>query len=344
MEELTIKITHSDIVQFLTCRKKHYYSSHHFQNLEPIIESKALTFGTMFHEVMAMFYYGADDDDIEEYIYQTDPDEEVSKLALGMYYNYKQYAEVNDEIFSIKGIEQKFSTPIYVPKDVNIYKPFSTSGKHRILTLNTIPIEFVGIVDLVFEDNKGRLCILDHKTTKTLFSISNRKFLHAHTQLPTYAWAMISMGYKVDRIIYQELHKQVPDKLKLLKRITKGRRFSINTNQNVDLASALKTLIEAGEDIRHPEYVKFLLKLAKKTKFISRTSINTDRFDFDEIGKRILSITLELLNPLTIRYKNPSIQNCSMCRFNVPCYNPPDYEQIILDELYQQRTPYESLL
>ena len=315
-------------------------------NLEPRRPSEALTFGTMFHEILAIYYRNNDPDGLVEQYIDHAADMFDDKLARSMYYNYKEYAKVNDDIKEITGIEQKFSTPLYVPDRslYHIHPPFDAVGKHNLLMFENKPIEYVGVVDLVYINNKEELCILDHKTTSTLFSISNRTYIHAHTQLPTYAWALNSMGYKVDKIIYQEFLKEIPSKLKRLKRPQKGRNYSIDVRQRVTLKAALTTLVNAGENITNPDYIKFLTALGKKgERFVQRTSVPTSRFDFDEISEKILHIVLELLHPLTVRYKNNSIAKCMGCPYRVPCFAPVGKREI-LDELFQQRTPYASLI
>jgi hypothetical protein len=132
-------------------------------------------------------------------------------------------------------------------------------------------LDFNFIVDLIVEDNRGGLWIVDHKTVK---SFMDADFMLLDTQLARYFYCVQQMGYKPMRgIIFNEIRTKPPAMPKLLKDGGLSKRANIDTDYQTYL----------GEIQRHglnPEdYREILLRLArtKANDFFRRTSLPKDR-------------------------------------------------------------------
>jgi hypothetical protein len=290
----------------------------------------------------------------------------LRQLGEGILKFYMGFAEDNDN-FNVISTEHDFSVPILKPNTENVlYMPDSRvmpegwepdrskENKYgplmRYLNGSDViekQVHARGRMDMIIQDTEsGRFGILDHKTTKDVPDEDYFKHLELDEQCTTYLWAgeleakLYDLEYKsLEFITYEAVFKGYP----VPPTITKFGMPSINRKTESTTASLYEQTIKVmgiEEVIRRDEkqmaYWTWLLQTGDN-KFINRTDTWRNKIQRENAGIRLYYEALDMLNPDTKLYPNPS-KNwlCINCIFRGPCIameTGADYESM-LDQGY----------
>jgi len=189
---MKLEISHNSTSMFRGCPKKYYWN--YIKGLKPKKKAQALTLGTAIHAAFEMYYSGVSDADVvsalmvkfDDDIANASMDEvenvEINKwTALGMWMNYP-----NKNLTAFQSIEPE--------------KTFSVrfDGMRGV--------RFVGRVDGLIMDSKGRWWIREVKTT----GLTPKQFrgrMNTSPQVTGYVYAMRRAGYPVEGVVFDMIKK-----------------------------------------------------------------------------------------------------------------------------------------
>lgn len=351
----------SDRLTWKKCRRQHLFGSITRMNLVPLKPSKPLEFGTDWHSAMAVLYDPLTwhlvrnqktrhtvldvvrstfvDENRKHKLANADENgyidedtrfdyEEREALGLGMLDAYFDWQIANDTFTPVK-VEVDFEVPILTP-----------DGQEMLCDCHGAPVVYQGRLDGIVKDAFGWYWILEHKTTAQMGATEH---LALDEQTGSYAWALMQMlGIRVQGVIYNEAVKKVPHAPTPLMRPQQGRNYSVNKQQDTTYEMSVRALSEAGEDLeQYRDFLEFLQ--LQGNKFFKRTQVHRNEHELRNQGLNIYHEVVEMLNPYTVPYPNPSRFNCQMCAFRPPCIAMNDGSdwEFLLSEDYKIRTKEE---
>lgn len=184
-----IVISHSEVDQFLSCERKHYYGFG--RRLQRKTASTSLRRGTMGHQILDIYYQAIKDGFTTEQARQSgmerfvhfiqEPDVDVSLLAdlQDLLTRYFDYAPTLDAGYKVLYVEQEFRLPL------------------------TENIEYPYKPDLIMEHTAtGKIKVIDHKFIYNFYNIDDMRI---SPQLPKYMGALRANGIKVTDGVYNML-------------------------------------------------------------------------------------------------------------------------------------------
>lgn len=205
-------ITNSTRAMWLTCQTRFRYAV--LERTVPKRKALPLSFGTLLHNILERFYLDATGDmshgegmiaawlaDQEGYLNGREFVDyealgkvrklaEVARSISGRY--AEKYPHEFDE-YKVVGVEEQFRSPIYTPKG------------HKSTW------DFGGKVDVLLNDNGGRLWIMDHKTTVETRPDAVEINVELDGQPRGYIWGMQQVkGVTVYGMIYNIMRKKAP--------------------------------------------------------------------------------------------------------------------------------------
>jgi hypothetical protein len=252
-------VSHSEVDQYLSCERKHYYAFG--KGLQSNHQSESLTRGTLGHEVLEVYYKS-----IQQGI---SPDDSamnaldhfqvfIGKYDLGLLADlqnlllrYFAVAPAWDETYEILHVEDEFRLDI--SEDIQYpYKP-----------------------DLIVQDRlTSRIFVLDHKFIYNFYTVDDMKI---SPQLPKYIGALRANGIKVHGGLYNMLRWR---KVKSTEVHDNFRREGVPINNN-------RIAITFQEQVTAMEQIGKLKKMDRPTweKHVLRTasSFNCKNCAFHEL-------------------------------------------------------------
>lgn len=189
----------SEVTDFLRCRKKYQYAW--IQNLEPKQKNDKLTIGSAIHKFLEVWYatYRESEaiSEMLEYIWRNAEGieqmqiDDMCELAKKVCENYVEHYG-HDAKWTVKAIEM----------------PFNIHLEGRI--------NYTGTIDLLIEDEDGKLWIADHKTTANLDIYDKNSDMDR--QISRYWYAIERyLDVKIEGFIYNIILKDYPVPPKVLK-------------------------------------------------------------------------------------------------------------------------------
>lgn len=353
--------------EFKECRRRWDYGSLSRQGIEANRPAIALWFGTGIHHALEMYYSNTPAELSEEektsYIEgETEPwfnivrhwdqwckkelarleesqkglwDEQLQELQasvdLGreMLKGYVSWSEVADEqvgtgFKKVLYTEREFAVPI-PGEDGEPYHFTDGSGQEWEMWL-------VGRLDMVVEDEDGRIWVLDHKTSKDRL---DPEILTLDDQMTMYLWAAQQiLKQPIEGCYYNVLRKKlpvVPEVLKSGKGLSKAK--TIDTTYDV----YLQAILDNGFD--PADYDEILDILAnKKTGFFEREKVHRNQHEIAMAGRMLLLEAIDMLNDPYI-YPNPCRDCKWKCDYLTLCLatNRNDDVEYLKQTLYRKR-------
>jgi hypothetical protein len=211
-----------------------------------------------------------------------------------------------------------------------------------------LPVTYGGRIDILFEDELGRLWIGDWKTAMRLSGLeTNDEYLEMDDQITAYIWALRKIGLDVVGFIYAEIKKAVPEEPEPLKVTRLGRRFSVSKNINTTYDLYKKTVEEndpgAYASGLYDDFLEYLRDNAPV--FHLRHIVNRNDEQCRNASLNIWKEAKEMTNPDLLIYPNPGRFHCkgqstfSGCAFFEPCLGKERGE----DVLYSLETMFDKL-
>lgn len=341
-----IVIRTSERTNFKKCRRLWDYNSGMRQNFEPVRMNHNLAFGIAIHVGLEHYY------DPETWSFPTDVKlgnainafvkennrqkqeesaaqsgldherkleyDERMELGVAMLKGYAEWAAPQDQ-FTPLAVEEKFQVPLMVDG-----KPLVYGGR---------PVVYQVRLDMLLEDEQGRLWVLDHKTAGSFWDLG---FLDLDTQISSYAWAAQEhYGRPIAGIVYNELLKTAPSPPKVL---TKG-NLSQDKRQNTTYKLYQQAIADLGLD---PEPYRGMLDYLRENEkdYFRRTQVFRSQAELQLQGQLILMEVADMVDAPSI-YPNPSKIHCNGCDFRAPCAvenEVGDVEFVLNDPfMYRQR-------
>ncbi len=189
-------LTYSALNTFRNCPRK--YKNRYVDNLRPRERSEALSFGSVIHNAIELWYRSVDDSNrlwaVLDFIDQSFPEragDEIQRahwhLARAMITSYATRYATED--FSIVEVEKEFVGEIRNPDTGRQSQTFRIAGK----------------VDGIVRCHDG-LYLLEHKTASTVDANYLDK-LWTDTQIALYCYYLRELGYPIVGVIYNVLLK-----------------------------------------------------------------------------------------------------------------------------------------
>lgn len=285
----------SEVTDFLRCRKKYQYGW--IQNLQPKQKNDKLTIGSAIHKFLEVWYTTYRESEaivaMVDYIYENCDGleqmqiDDMCELAKKVCENYVAHYG-HDTGWTVKAIEM----------------PFNIHLEGRI--------NYTGTIDLLVEDEDGKLWIADHKTTANLDIYDKNSDMDR--QISRYWYAIERyLDVKIEGFIYNIILKDYPVPPKVLKsgQLSKDKSQKTTKDMYLDAIRLNKLNID--------DYADFLQFLDEQPKeFFRRMKVERNisemRASIDELTDVIYDIRD------TKRFYRNITKDCSWdCPFKALC-------------------------
>lgn len=291
-----IKISQSMLKTFRKCHKAFDYK--YRQNLQRKKKEASLLRGSCVHEMIEAKANGKDPwETFETYIENNKP------LFIEQ---DPEYENLIDMVTTI--MEGYFS---YYKNDP--LKPLPFKGKfaeHEFTVELTKDIILTGVIDMIVEDPKLGIGIMDHKTHKIL---PTGDIAYSNIQSALYAWAMTQLKEfpNPQFMVWNYIRWKEPTKPKLLK----SGKMSTSLGDTTWRVYR-KALIEAGLDPKDYEEVKTQLE-GRESEFFVRQYLPINKTIMENIKEDTIETATQIQ---TTNYKDRNItRDCNYCEFYSLC-------------------------
>ena len=291
-----IKISQSMLKTFRKCHKAFDYK--YRQNLQRKKKEASLLRGSCVHEMIEAKANGKDPwETFETYIENNKP------LFIEQ---DPEYENLIDMVTNI--MEGYFS---YYKNDP--LKPLPFKGKfaeHEFTVELTKDIILTGVIDMIVEDPKLGIGIMDHKTHKIL---PTGDIAYSNIQSALYAWAMTQLEEfpNPQFMVWNYIRWKEPTKPKLLK----SGKMSTSLGDTTWRVYR-KALIEAGLDPKDYEEVKAQLE-GRESEFFVRQYLPINKTIMENIKEDTIETATQIQ---TTNYKDRNItRDCNYCEFYSLC-------------------------
>lgn len=292
----------SDVKVFLTCRRQWHYSSPLELARETFTPNLNLWLGQLIHEALAVWYTTKSpkqtlesfeeqaEAGIDEILNMAISDKIVDAmqqnrdLGYAMLKHYMLYSNRHDR-FEVIEVEKK----------VSVWLPFID---HTVIT---------GKVDLVAADERGRIFIMDHKTSSR---IPDEQSVQLDVQPWTYLFLMPDAEYFVFNFLYKR-EPNIPRKLK-------NGQLSKASLSDTTLEIYSRVLREVGQS--WDAYPDVRLELMNQpNKFFTRYNVIKSKQALSLHARDLAAIGSEMLAPVKNIYPSPDWFKCNWCAYREPC-------------------------
>lgn len=189
-------LSYSQKQLYKQCKRKWYLG--YEKGIEDTTKSEALIFGSFVHTIL------------EQYMrleYKLLAHRNVDNVLLWTVID-KAYDELEDkEILDVdsKDLAARLVTQALLGLKKDFKEIYIYDDKPAIELELTVDGVYTGIIDLVYIDKRGKIVLLDWKTSSRTYTNHQIK---TSSQLIGYAWLLENYGVTVDRIAYGVLHKR----------------------------------------------------------------------------------------------------------------------------------------
>lgn len=233
----------------------------------------------------------------------------------------------------------------YIESNANDGQGFVTDPEGwRVTGWNGLPVTYGGRVDMIAQDDHGRLWLFDWKTTgKIMDQGAEEAFLELEDQVTSYVVAFHRLGRPVAGFVYHEQKKAVPEPPQKLSRLMKGRSYSTAKNANTTYEDFLREVsqndyraLEAGH---YDEYLAWLKR--EGPQFYQRHQISRNRHQIANAWEDMVAEARDIIENPRI-YPQPSRFGCNTCAFRQPCLgaNMNEDYYYTLNTLFEKRTKH----
>jgi hypothetical protein len=210
-----------------------------------------------------------------------------------------------------------------------------------------VPVTYGGRIDMLAEDDLGRLWIFDWKTAARMSGQEDGdapdEYIQLDDQITSYLWALWSLGFQVAGFVHHEMKKAFPVEPEPNKRLRNGCWYSVNKMQNTSYELYLETISEGDPTgLASGAYDDFLDYLKEKgPRYYSRKQVARSEAELRNAGRNIALEAMDIIDPALRVYPSPGRFHCTFCAFRQPCLGTnrdEDVEYMFLSN-YVKRSP-----
>ena len=281
----------SEIRTFCECRKKWEFL--YVRRVVPRSTARYFSEGSCGHRSLNAYYSGHDyRDGIQEWLQEQEEqplfDEEIEEMhdiAKKMEEIVDRYLDQHaDDNWEIMHVEQPFEVP-----------------------LSGLPTKFIGVWDLVIEDEEGRLWLVEHKFPKSFYATEN---LDIDGQIGAYQWA----AYRTNLPIVGTIHNQI------LRQAAKVPTINLNGTVSrarirTDWSTYLRAIREAGQN---PEDYEDVREWVEEFEWVRRTTIYRPIQEIRNFTRDLERRAWDIVRKKKHIYRNTGFM-CRGCRYYEPC-------------------------
>lgn len=207
-----------------------------------------------------------------------------------------------------------------------------------------LPVTYGGRIDMIAEDDIGRLWLFDWKTTSRMIDESQQaSFLELDDQITSYCAGLLKLGRSVAGFVWHEQLKAVPSPPEPLVRPLKGRLFSVSKNAATTYPIFKRHVAENDimglENGLYDEYLMFLQK--EGPRFYQRHQVHRTKTQLTNAWSDLVSEAKDIIGNPRI-YPQPGRFSCTTCAFQQPCLGKnmgEDYEYA-LNTMFERRSKH----
>jgi hypothetical protein len=197
-----------------------------------------------------------------------------------------------------------------------------------------LPVTFGGRIDMLAEDDLGRLWIFDWKTAARLSGQEEQdspdEFIQLDTQITSYCWALWLLGIPVAGFVHHEIKKAFPIEPEPNKVKRKGAWYSVNKQQNTSYELYFETVSEGDPlGLASGAYDEFLEYLKNEgPHFFSRKQVTRSEAELANCGLDLYKMAKEMIDEDLAIYPSPGRFGCTFCAYRQPCIGANRNEDI----------------
>ncbi len=169
------------------------YKWYYIDGLKPVKKSSSLSLGTILHQAFEMFYNRFTILDVVKYISDT-MNEEIAKASP------TEIEDLTITKYTLVGMW------LHCPFKLDGFTKIESEKEFRVRVPGTRGIVYVGKIDGLVTDIKGKIWIRELKSTSLAFQMFEAKTRQS-SQTTGYVWAMRQIGIPVVGIIYDYIKK-----------------------------------------------------------------------------------------------------------------------------------------
>jgi hypothetical protein len=360
----------SDRESFKQCRRAWDFSAKVRQNYEPSKPTRAYDFEAAILEALSLYYYPGMWDWNRQIVHPItmqgfaramrrqrleycgdvalSPEEELEwdeQLEVGQHL-LKRYMEW------APGVDLFTPIRVELPFKVNIVDP--ERPEFGMLTPDGAPVQYQGRAHVLVSDGDDSFWAVVHRVSPEWLDPG---FLLLDDDGLARCWALQSLIlYPIKGVIYNELRRPIaevptdpsdgiPEGLSALPRAKKHRflyrassRAGIKTIYEARRRAGAESSTGSDGELERPRIEQ------RGNDLFRRTQVWISQALIEDFGKRLAFEALDMIDPGVRIYPNPTIENCSSCRFAEPCMAMNDGADVssILEATYRQRPEEES--
>lgn len=301
-DPIRITFNQSRIKTFQRCPKQYEYK--YIDLLQSKKKSRPLFMGSWVHACLETFYAQGDwKIGHQQYVDEWDKLFDEEKTELSAKYRGTPLPQVVERIMRsyFWYYRQDGWKPYMVEQILEVETPLKYDGKYFV---------FKGRLDLIIEDEDGKLWLVDHKTASTIPPAS--AFHAMEPQLMLYPWAAKQQyGIELAGVIWNYVKSKPPTIPQLLKSGGLSSR-KISTDYPT-LYRFLKQNELDPNDFKH-----ILVPLSKRSEFLRRYRMPREKVVTDNILRDVLSVEKQIDG--TKRFVRNVTKDCSrMCSYHDLC-------------------------
>lgn len=187
----TLEISNNSSSIMRSCQKKYFWT--YVEGLRPLKKSAALSLGSILHAAFDMHYKNFTALEVMQYINDT-MDAQIAKA------DPIAAEDLSLIKYTLTGMWMNY------PFKLDAFSKIEAEKEFRIKVPGTYGLVFVGKVDGLVTDLNGKMWVRELKTTSQTFQQFESR-VRQSSQGTGYIWAMRSLGYPVQGVIYDYIKK-----------------------------------------------------------------------------------------------------------------------------------------
>jgi hypothetical protein len=334
----------SDRLWFKRCRRSWNFSSRLRRNLEPAEPRYTLDLDRALRDGLAVYYFPG--------MWEWDR-KVVLPLAFAAFERAMRRQREDHELTAAEeeAWEQGMATgsalldrylawapaadrfwPVRVETDFDVQIPDPTTADTDLVTLDGHVVRYGGRVDLLVVDEHDAYWVVRHRVVGE-FTEPDLLILDDEAVAACWAWELFYLGMRISGTIHNELRigGDPPDPAEPVRRPRAAHAFArarAEARRNAETEAERVAESERQSSAPVPghrrmyakaEHVSMDVVVEEGGGMFRRTRIPRTRAALDDLGRRLATEALEMLDPEPALYPTPAPEHCGVCDFRCPC-------------------------